>query len=47
MIGSYSNDIARTPSAGPHEITATPYTGSRGSGTQGTPLTVTFTVTER
>jgi hypothetical protein len=36
-----------TPSAGPHEITATPYTGSRASGTEGEPLTIAFTVTER
>jgi hypothetical protein len=42
-----ANYYPMTPSAGPHEITATPYTGSRGSGTQGTPLTVAFTVTER
>lgn len=35
------------PSAGPHEITATPYTGPRGSGTQGKPLTIAFTVAQR
>ncbi len=33
-----------TPSVGGHSVTATPYTGSRASGTAGTPVTVAFTV---
>jgi CubicO group peptidase (beta-lactamase class C family) len=33
-----------TPTTGSHTITATPYTGSGATGTQGTPLTIAFTV---
>lgn len=33
-----------TPTVGPHTLTATPYTGSGGSGIPGTALTVNFTV---
>jgi hypothetical protein len=36
-----------TPSVGPHEITVTPFAGSRGSGTKDTPLTIAVTVMER
>ncbi|WP_035610467.1 PKD domain-containing protein [Haloferula sp. BvORR071] len=35
---------AWVPSLGSHTLTATPYTGSAGGGTAGTPLTITFTV---
>jgi len=35
-----------TPTAGLHTLSATPYSMSNAGGTVGTPLTVTFTVTE-
>jgi len=35
-----------TPSVGSHTITATPYTGGGASGTAGTPITISFTVTD-
>jgi hypothetical protein len=35
-----------TPTVGSHTITATPYTGASAGGTAGTPLTVSFTVTD-
>ncbi len=35
-----------TPSVGSYQLTATPYTASDGSGTRGTPLTITFNVTQ-
>ncbi len=34
-----------TPTNGSYTLTATPYSGSKGSGTAGTPLTIHFTVT--
>jgi hypothetical protein len=36
--------IEWTPTAGAYTLTATPYTGTGGSGTAGTPLTISFTV---
>jgi parallel beta-helix repeat protein len=38
--------IAWTPTVGTHTLTATPYSGSGGTGTAGTPRTITFTVTD-
>jgi hypothetical protein len=35
----------RIPSGGDYTLTATPYSGSKGSGSAGTPLTIHFTVT--
>jgi hypothetical protein len=35
-----------TPAVGPHTVKATPYSGSGATGTAGTPLTITFTVTD-
>jgi hypothetical protein len=35
-----------TPSVGSYQLTATPYTASDGSGTRGTPLTISFNVTQ-
>ncbi|WP_375417157.1 PQQ-dependent sugar dehydrogenase [uncultured Hymenobacter sp.] len=39
------NYNAWTPTVGSHTLTVTPYTGGGGGGTAGTPITVTFTVT--
>ncbi|TCJ12682.1 choice-of-anchor D domain-containing protein [Flaviaesturariibacter flavus] len=36
-----------TPAVGTYTLKATPYTGSGGTGTAGTPLTITFTVTDQ
>jgi CubicO group peptidase (beta-lactamase class C family) len=45
LAGDASGDYAPwTPAGGSHTLTATPYTGSDGTGTAGTALTVTFTV---
>jgi hypothetical protein len=38
------NYYAWTPALGNYTLTATPYTGAGGSGTAGTPLTITFSV---
>jgi hypothetical protein len=35
-----------TPALGSHTVTATPYTGSRATGTAGAALTITFTVVQ-
>ncbi len=43
---SSGNYAAWTPSVGRHSLTATPYTGSKASGTPGDPTTVAFTVTD-
>jgi transcriptional regulator CtsR len=42
--GNYN---AWTPAVGSHTLVATPYTESAGAGTAGTPLTVSFTVTDQ
>jgi len=47
LAGDSAGDYAAwTPGAGPHTLTATPYTGANGTGTVGSELTVTFTVFE-
>ncbi|MEO6435191.1 MAG: fibronectin type III domain-containing protein, partial [Tepidisphaeraceae bacterium] len=43
---SAGNYVAWTPSLGAHTLTATPFTGSSGSGSAGTTVTVNFTVIE-
>ncbi len=47
LAGDVSGDyIAWTPSAGNHTLTATPYSGSGGTGTAGDGLTISFSVTD-
>jgi hypothetical protein len=46
LAGDTNGDYyAWTPSSGSHRLTATPYTGSNKSSTQGTSRTIAFTVT--
>lgn len=47
LFGNTGNDYDNwTPAAGNYPLTATPYTGIKGTGTVGTPLTVSFTITD-
>ncbi len=39
--------LAWTPTTGTHTLTATPFSASNASGTKGTPLSITFTVTDQ
>ncbi|WP_052738920.1 InlB B-repeat-containing protein [Pontibacter korlensis] len=45
--GNYYYGNWNPPATGTYTLKATPYSGAKGSGTAGTPLTVTFTVTEQ
>jgi len=46
LAGDSNGDYAGwTPAQGGHSLTATPYSGSGGTGTAGTPLSINFTVT--
>jgi hypothetical protein len=47
LAGDNSGDyLAWTPRVGTYELSATPYTGPNGTGTAGTPRTITFEVTD-
>lgn len=47
LFGNTGNDYGNwTPAPGSYTLTATPYTGIKGTGTAGTPLTISFTITD-
>lgn len=48
LFGDTNGDFKNwTPTTGNYTLTATPYTGSNATGSAGTPLTVSFTVTDQ